>query len=43
MTGGSLAHQDIGYNLREYLGRLLGDQPFPVSQEMRLRVGARIR
>jgi Uma2 family endonuclease len=43
MTGGSLAHQDIVFNLRGLLGRLLADQPFRVSQEMRLRAGTRIR
>jgi Uma2 family endonuclease len=43
MTGGSIAHQDIVFNLRALLGRLLADQPLRVSQEMRLRAGSRIR
>ena len=41
MTGGSFAHQDIVFNLRGLLGRLLADRPF--RQEMRLRVGTRVR
>jgi Uma2 family endonuclease len=43
MTGGSFAHQDIVYNLRGLLGRILSGQPFRVGQEMRLRIGAQIR
>ncbi len=43
MTGGSFAHQDIVFNLRGLLGRLLAGQPFRVGQEMRLRIGARVR
>jgi Uma2 family endonuclease len=43
MTGGSLAHQDIVFNLRGLLGRLLADRPFRAAHEMRLRIGARIR
>jgi Uma2 family endonuclease len=43
VIGGSFAHQDIVYNLRGLLGRLLADQPFRVGQEMRLRIGTRIR
>lgn len=43
MTGGSFAHQDIVYNLRGLLGRLLEDRQFRVGQEMRLRIGTRIR
>jgi len=43
MTGGSFAHQDIVFNLRGLLGRLLSDQPVRVGQEMRLRAGTRIR
>jgi Uma2 family endonuclease len=43
MTGGSLAHQDIVFNLRGVLSRLLAGQPFRVGQEMRLRAGPRIR
>ena len=40
MTGGSFAHQDIVFNLRGVLGRLLADQPFRIGQEMRLRIGS---
>jgi Uma2 family endonuclease len=43
MTGGSFAHQDIVFNLRGVLGRLLAGRPFRVGQEMRLRIGSRIR
>ena len=43
MPGGSFAHQDIVFNLRNILGRLLAGRPFRVGQEMRLRVGTRIR
>jgi Uma2 family endonuclease len=43
MTGGSFAHQDIVFNLRGLLGRLLADQPFRVGQEMRLRIDTRVR
>jgi Uma2 family endonuclease len=43
MTGGSLAHQDIVFNLRGLLGRLLADRPFRAAQEMRVRIGNRIR
>jgi Uma2 family endonuclease len=43
MTGGSLAHQDIVFNLRATLARLLAGQPFRVAQEMRLRIGDRVR
>ncbi len=43
MTGGSFAHQDIVFNLRGLLGRLLADRSFRVGQEMRLRIGARVR
>jgi Uma2 family endonuclease len=39
MTGGSFAHQDIVFNLRG----LLADGPFRVGQEMRLRIGSRVR
>lgn len=42
MTGGSFAHQDIVFNLRGLLGRLLADRPFRIGQEMRLRVGTRV-
>jgi Uma2 family endonuclease len=43
MTGGSLAHQDIVFNLRGLLGRLLAGRPFRVVQAMRIRIGHRIR
>jgi len=43
MTGGSLAHQDIVFNLRALLMRLLADQPFRAVHEMRIRTGVRIR
>jgi Uma2 family endonuclease len=43
MTGGSFAHQDIVFNLRGVLGRLLADQPYRIGQEMRLRIGNRVR
>lgn len=43
MTGGCLAHQEIVFNLRVALQRLLADKPVLISQEMRLRAGTRIR
>ncbi len=43
ITGGSLAHQDIVFNLRGLLSRLLADRPFRTVQEMRVRIGTRIR
>lgn len=43
MPGGSLAHQDIVFNLRTLLGRLLAGLPFRAAQEMRLRIGIRVR
>lgn len=43
MTGGSVAHQEIVFNLRVLLGRLLADQPFRPIHEMRVRIGNRIR
>jgi Uma2 family endonuclease len=43
VTGDSLAHQDIVFNLRGVLGRSLAGQPFRIGQEMRLRIGNRIR
>ncbi len=43
MTGGSIAHQDIVFNLRSLLGRLLAGQAFRAVQEMRLRCGVKIR
>jgi Uma2 family endonuclease len=42
-TGGSFAHQDIVFNLRGLLGRLLAEQPFRAIHETRLRAGTRIR
>jgi hypothetical protein len=39
MTGGSLPHQDIAFNLRGLLGRLPADRPFRTVQEMRVRIG----
>jgi hypothetical protein len=43
MTGGSVAHQDIEFNVRAVLGRLLAGQQHRVLQEMRLRVGEWVR
>jgi Uma2 family endonuclease len=43
MTGGSVAHQEIVFNLRVLLGRLLTDLPFRALHEMRLRIGRRVR
>jgi Uma2 family endonuclease len=43
MAGGSLAHQDIVFNLRALLGRLLADRPLRVAHAMRLRIGTRVR
>lgn len=43
MTGGSIAHQRIGFNLCSVLGRLLMGRPFEVIQEMRLRVDPDVR
>jgi len=43
MTGGSLAHQDIVFNLRGLLSRLLPDRPYRTAHEMRMRIGTRIR
>jgi Uma2 family endonuclease len=43
MTGGSVAHQEIVFNLRVLLGRLLADLPFRALHEMRLQIGSRIR
>lgn len=42
-TGGSLAHQRLVRNVCGALERLLGDRPFAVAQEMRLRIGTRVR
>jgi Uma2 family endonuclease len=43
MTGGSVAHQEIVFNLRVLLGRLLAGRPFRPVHEMRLQIGVRIR
>jgi Uma2 family endonuclease len=43
MTGGSVAHQEIVFNLRVLLGRLLAGTSLRALQEMRLRIGPRIR
>jgi Uma2 family endonuclease len=43
MAGGSVAHQEIVFNLRVLLGRLLAERSFRVAHVMRLRIGARIR
>jgi Uma2 family endonuclease len=43
MTGGSVAHQRIVFNLCLALMALLQDRPLLAVQEMRLRIGARIR
>ena len=42
-AGGSYGHQDIVFHLRGLLGRLLAGQPYRVAQEMRLRIGRRVR
>jgi Uma2 family endonuclease len=43
MTRGSLAHQDIVFNLRTVLARLLAGQPLRTAHEMRIRIGVRVR
>jgi Uma2 family endonuclease len=43
MTGGSLAHQTIVFNLCVLLGRLLAGSPLGAVHEMRLRIGQRVR
>jgi Uma2 family endonuclease len=43
MTGGSIAHQRIVFNLCLALMGLLGDRALMAVQEMRLRTGIRIR
>jgi Uma2 family endonuclease len=43
MTGGSLAHQDIVFNLRMLLAQFLIHLPYRAAQEMRLRIGTRVR
>jgi len=41
MTGGSFAHQDILFNLRTLLARLLADTALRAVQKMRNRIGDR--
>nr|WP_294508939.1 Uma2 family endonuclease [uncultured Rhodopila sp.] len=43
MTGGSIAHQRIVFNLCLSLMGLLGDRPFIAIHEMRIRTGASVR
>ncbi|HEY7581156.1 MAG TPA: Uma2 family endonuclease [Acetobacteraceae bacterium] len=43
MTGGSLAHQDIVFNLRAVLVQLLAGRPLRAAHEMRIRIGDRVR
>lgn len=43
MTGGSVAHQRIVFNLQTILMRLLTGRPFEVIQEMRLRIDPDVR
>jgi Uma2 family endonuclease len=43
MTGGSVAHQLLVFNLLTVLGRLLAGRRFLPLHEMRLRIGPRIR
>ena len=43
MTGGSFAHQDIVFNLRTLLARLLAGTALRAVQEMRIRIGDRVR
>ncbi|MBV9251434.1 MAG: Uma2 family endonuclease [Acetobacteraceae bacterium] len=43
MTGGSIAHQRIVFNLCLALMGLIGDRPLLVVQEMRVRAGASVR
>jgi Uma2 family endonuclease len=43
MTGGSITHQRIVFNLCLALMGVLGDRPLLAVQEMRLRIGAQIR
>lgn len=40
---GSLAHQDIVFNLRTILAMLLAGRPVRAAHEMRLRIGDRVR
>ncbi|WP_428484433.1 Uma2 family endonuclease [Rhodopila sp.] len=43
MTGGSIAHQDIVFNLRTALVAMIGGRPLKALHEMRIRMGAVIR
>ncbi len=43
MTGGSVAHQEIIFNLRTVLARLLAGTSLRALHEMRLRIGTRVR
>ena len=43
MTGGSIAHQRIVFNICLALMGLLGDRPFLALHEMRIRSGVRVR
>ena len=43
MTGGSLAHQDIVFNLRVLLAQILIHLPYRAAHEMRLRIGSHVR
>jgi len=43
MTGGTVAHQEIVFNLRVLLARLLAGTTLRALQEMRLRIGQQIR
>ena len=43
LTGSSRVHQDIVFNLRGVLGRILAERSFRVGQAMRLRIGDRVR
>lgn len=43
MTGGTIAHQDIIFAIRTALTRLLAGSPYRIVQEMRLRIGNRVR
>jgi hypothetical protein len=43
MTGGSVAHQVIVFNLCMLFSRLLAETPYRVLHEMRLRIGPGVR
>ncbi len=43
MTGGSVAHQDIIFNLRTILLSSIGGWPFKALHEMRIRMGSVVR